>query len=53
MGKIREWVGGISFRIYLWSIRMTAEQYFELLGRDYVVRQKIRAEVEAVLKVAA
>lgn len=29
--RIREWVGSIAFDIYLWSMRMTAEQYHALV----------------------
>jgi len=25
--QIREWVAGIAWRVFLWAIRMTAEQY--------------------------
>ncbi len=28
------------FRLYLWTLGMTAAQYFDLLGRDYEARKR-------------
>ena len=27
--KLREWIGSISWRVFLWSIKMTEEEYFK------------------------
>lgn len=29
--RLRYWIGGIAWQIYLWSNQMTAEEYFDLL----------------------
>ena len=32
--KVREWIGGIGFDIFLWSIRMTEEEYCDAIDRE-------------------
>jgi len=27
--KVREWIGGVAFRVFLWSCRMTEECYWK------------------------
>jgi hypothetical protein len=38
--NVREWIGHIAWRVFLWSIRMTEEQYHETylddLRREYL-----------------
>lgn len=34
------------FRFYLWLLDMTAEQYFDMLGRDWKSRQEIKRDME-------
>lgn len=31
---LREWIGGIGFDVFLWSVRMTPDEYFEALIRE-------------------
>ena len=28
--NVREWIGGIVFAILLWSLRMTADEYYDM-----------------------
>jgi hypothetical protein len=30
--KVREWLGGIAFRIFLWSVRMTQDEYLDAVA---------------------
>lgn len=32
--RLREWIGGIGFRIFLWSIRMTQDEYIDEIIED-------------------
>jgi hypothetical protein len=32
--KLREWIGGIGWRVFLWSIRMTATEYIAAVVED-------------------
>lgn len=29
---IREWIGGGAFKVFLWSIRMTVDEYFDAVA---------------------
>jgi hypothetical protein len=39
--KVREWIGGVGFLIFLWSIRMRQDEYL-----DSVFRESVQASVE-------
>jgi hypothetical protein len=47
--KIREWIGGIAWDIFLWSARMTEDEYFDALNRD---AELLRAPVQSDAKEA-
>jgi nitrogen fixation-related uncharacterized protein len=32
--RLREWVGGVGFRVFLWSIRATQDEYIEMILED-------------------
>ena len=34
LDRIREWIGGIGFRVFLWSIKCTQDEYIEMLLED-------------------
>jgi nitrogen fixation-related uncharacterized protein len=34
LGYLREWIGGIGFRVFLWSIRSTQDEYIEMILED-------------------
>jgi len=38
--NIRDWIGGIAWAIFLWSARMTQEEYFDLLEREIQQRNE-------------
>ena len=40
MDRIREFIGGIGFSVFLWSIRMTQEQYFQAIADAYIVEEE-------------
>ena len=42
LDKVREWIGGVAWSIFLWSARMTEEEYFAELDR--VAEQRNDAE---------
>ena len=44
--NIREWIGGVTFAIYLWSIRMTREQFWK--WQEYDAIQHLFALLEEV-----
>jgi len=46
--RIREWIGGVSFEIFLWASRMTASEYRDALyeQESYYRRRKNEAEAE-------
>jgi hypothetical protein len=31
---LREWVGGLAFRVFLWAYRMTNDEYLEMVYDD-------------------
>jgi hypothetical protein len=39
---LREWVGGFGFRVFLWSIRATQDEYIEMILED--ARREYQAE---------
>ena len=39
-GKLKEWIGGICFDIFLWSINMTNDQYRKALFEDELEYQE-------------
>jgi hypothetical protein len=32
--RLREWLGGIGFRVFLWSINATQDEYIEMILED-------------------
>lgn len=32
--NVREWIGGIGFRVFLWAYRMTQDEYFAEILED-------------------
>jgi len=32
--SIREWIGGVAFRVFLWSNRMTQDQYIDAIVEE-------------------
>ena len=36
--NFREWIGGVAFAIFLWSARMTEDEYFDELSRSAELR---------------
>lgn len=38
---IRQWIGGMSFRVFLWSIRMSEEQYWQEVWEKEEDKKKI------------
>jgi hypothetical protein len=32
--NFREWIGGIGFRVFLWSINATQDEYIEMIIED-------------------
>lgn len=34
LDSLREWIGGIGFRVFLWSIRATQDEYIEMILED-------------------
>ena len=32
--KVREWLGGIAFDVFLWSARMTQDEYLDAVVRE-------------------
>jgi hypothetical protein len=38
--KVREWLGGIAFDIFLWSARMTQDEYLDTVVRESGLTQR-------------
>ena len=34
--RIRESIGSIGFKIFLWSIKMSADEYFDMILRSHI-----------------
>ena len=34
LDRIREWIGGIAFDVFLWANRMTQDEYFAMILED-------------------
>ncbi len=34
LNKVREWIGGLAWSIFLWSARMTEDEYFAELDKQ-------------------
>ena len=34
LDSVREWIGGVAFRVFLWSIRMTQDEYIDTIIRE-------------------
>lgn len=32
--NVREWIGGLGFRLFLWAYRMTQDEYIEMILDD-------------------
>jgi hypothetical protein len=32
--KLREWIGGIAWDVFIWSLRMTEDQYLDAIYRQ-------------------
>lgn len=45
LDKIREWIGGIAFRVFLWSAQMTKDEYLEQVEKEARVYD-VRADGE-------
>lgn len=37
----KEWIGSIGFKVFLWSVGMTAERYLEATQRECELTRKI------------
>ena len=35
LAKIREWISGVAFDVFLWSIQMTQDEYFDTIIGDH------------------
>lgn len=38
--KVREWLGGIAFDVFLWSARMTQDEYLDAVVRENGLTQR-------------
>ena len=38
--KVREWLGGIAFDVFLWSARMTQDEYLDAVVRESGLTQR-------------
>lgn len=38
LDEVRKWIGGIAFDVFLWSIRMTADEYRQVLILEEVMQ---------------
>ncbi len=36
LDSVREWIGGVAFCVFLWSIRMTQEKYLDAVTSDAI-----------------
>lgn len=43
---MKKMLSPFAFRFYLWLLDMNAEQYFDLLGRDWKSRQETTNDLE-------
>jgi hypothetical protein len=34
LDRLREWIGGIAFDVFLWAYRMTNDEYLEMVYED-------------------
>jgi hypothetical protein len=34
LSRMKEWIGGIGFRVFLWSIGATQDEYIEMILED-------------------
>ena len=39
--KVREWLGGIGFNVFLWSIRMTADEYLDMVSTESGLTKRV------------
>ena len=45
LDKVREWIGGLAWSIFLWSARTTEDEYFaELDSRSPTLRAPVQSE---------
>ena len=52
LDKVREWIGGLAWSIFLWSARMTEEEYFaELDSRSPTLRAPVHAAIELLYRI--
>ena len=38
--SVRVWFGGVAFDVFLWSVRMTADDYFDMIQTDGGLTQR-------------
>ena len=51
LDKVREWIGGVAWAIFLWSARMTEDEYFAEQDRAAeLLRAPVRAAIELLRK---
>jgi len=39
--KVRDWLGGIGFNLFLWSIRMTGDEYLDMVSTEGGLTKRI------------
>ena len=44
LDRVREWIGGVAFRVFLWSIRMTQDQYIDAIVEEAWSEGRIQKE---------
>jgi hypothetical protein len=44
---IRDWIGSVAFRVFLWSVRMTQEQYFKAVEYECEMTRRTEAYARA------
>ena len=44
LDSVREWIGGVAFRVFLWSIRMTQEKYIDAIVEEAWSEGRIQKE---------
>ena len=38
--SVRVWLGGVAFDVFLWSVRMSADDYFDMIQTDGGLTQR-------------
>jgi hypothetical protein len=42
LSRLKEWIGGIGFRVFLWSINCTQDEYLDMVIED--ARREAKSE---------